>query len=153
VANASLGTTPGLNAVDSAANGMANNGVFTVVAAGNDTADACGYSPARAAEPLTIGATDITDDYASYSNSGGCVQLYAPGTDIVSAKLGGGSATESGTSMASPHVAGIAALYKQANGDKTQTEISSWLINQSTPDKITLLPADSYNNLLYSGGL
>jgi subtilisin family serine protease len=153
VANASLGTTPGFNAVDSAANGMANNGVFTVVAAGNDTADACGYSPARAAEPLTVGATDITDDYAYYSNSGGCVQLYAPGTDIVSAKLGGGSATESGTSMASPHVAGIAALYKQANGDKTQSEISSWLINQSTPDKITLLPADSYNNLLYSGGL
>lgn len=153
VVNASLGTTPGFNAADTAANGMADNGVFTVVAAGNDTANACDYSPARAAEPLTVGATDITDEYGYYSNSGLCVQLYAPGSDIVSAKLGGGSATESGTSMASPHVAGIAALYKQANGDKTQHEIMDWLFNQSTRDKILSLPADSYNYLLYSGGL
>lgn len=153
VANLSLGGTPASSTVDQAANKLADSGVFVAAAAGNDTADACGYSPARAARVFTIGATTNTDGYAGYSNRGPCVQLLAPGSGIVSAKLGGGSATLNGTSMAAPHVAGAAALYKQRFGDKPQGEIMTYLWDNATPDKITGQPANTPNRLLFTGGL
>ncbi|WP_158882561.1 S8 family peptidase [Amycolatopsis anabasis] len=153
VINASLGGTPGVNAVDSASDGASNNGVFTAVAAGNDTADACDYSPARASKPITIGATTKTDGYAGYSNRGTCVQLLAPGTDITSAWPGGGTNTISGTSMASPHVAGVAALYKQAYGDRSQAEVNNWLWQNASTGKIGSVPANTPNYLLFSAGL
>jgi subtilisin family serine protease len=88
------------------------------VAAGNGNQggkpqDACNYSPARVRTALTVGATDRTDAPASFSNYGGCVDLFAPGVGITSAWYTGGSNTISGTSMATPHVAGVAALYLQ----------------------------------------
>lgn len=152
VANASLGSTPGLAAVDTAANAVAGRGVFTSVAAGNDAADACNYSPARAARVFTIGATTISDGYAPYSNRGPCVQLLAPGSDIVSARLGGGSVALSGTPMA-PHVTGVAALFKQTFGDRSQGEIQNWFWSNATQNRVSGVPANTPNLLLFSAGL
>jgi subtilisin family serine protease len=153
VMNASLGGAPPSDAVDNAANAVANRGIFVAVAGGNDAADACGYSPARAAQPFTIGATTRTDGYATYSNRGQCVQLLAPGTDITSAWIGGTVKTISGTSMATPHVAGTVALLKQTVGDKTQAEVMNALWNNATQGKITSVPASTPNRLLFAGGL
>jgi subtilisin family serine protease len=117
VANMSLGG--GANtSVDDAVNNLISAGVTTVVAAGNGNQagraqDACNYSPARVPDALTIGATDATDTKTSWSNYGNCVDWFAPGRSITSAWIGGDSEirTISGTSMAAPHTAGVAALY------------------------------------------
>ncbi|MGW0520887.1 S8 family serine peptidase [Crossiella sp. NPDC003009] len=153
VANLSLGGTPGIAQVDEAANRLSDRGVFVAVAGGNATDDACKYSPARAARPITIGATTRTDGFATYSNRGSCVQLLAPGTDITSAWPGSRVNTISGTSMATPHVAGVAALFTQAHGDQPQKMIMNWLWQTGTPDRISGMPADTPNRLLYTGGL
>ncbi|MCO1576199.1 S8 family peptidase [Crossiella sp. SN42] len=153
VANLSLGGTPGIAQVDEAANRLSDRGVFVAVAGGNSTDDACKYSPARAARPITIGATTRTDGFAAYSNRGSCVQLLAPGTEITSAWPGSRVNTISGTSMATPHVAGVAALFKQAHGDQSQQTIMNWLWQAGTPDRIAGMPAATPNRLLYTGGL
>lgn len=153
VANASLGGTPPSDAVDNAANAVADSGVFLSVAAGNDTADACRYSPGRAPNVFTVGATTSSDAFAEYSNLDACVQILAPGSDIVSARLGGGSVAEDGTSMAAPHVTGVAALYKQAFGDLPQIDLQLWFWSNTTRDRISELPDHTPNYLLYSAGL
>ena len=109
VANMSLGggVSP---ALDRAVCNSIAAGVSYAVAAGNDNSDACNSSPARVFQALGAGATARSDARASFSNVGDCVDLFAPGQDILSARNGGGSTTLSGTSMASPHVAGVAAL-------------------------------------------
>ena len=120
VANMSLagGLNPAIN--DAVTNSMAQ-GVTYAVAAANSADDACAYSPAATPGALTVGATDNTDTRASFSNYGTCVDLFAPGVNVTSAWIGGNTAvnTISGTSMASPHVAGLAALYLQANPSAT----------------------------------
>lgn len=115
IINLSLGG-PANSAVDSAVAAATQAGLVVVVAAGNSGADACQYSPARAPSAITIGATDQSDNRAGYSNFGGCVDMYAPGTGITSAWISGASATRtiSGTSMAAPHVAGLAARLTQS---------------------------------------
>ncbi|ALG08791.1 S8 family peptidase [Kibdelosporangium phytohabitans] len=153
VLNGSLGGTPGISQVDTAANAVADKGVFVAVAGGNDAADSCNYSPARATRAFTVGATARNDSYAMYSNRGQCVQLLAPGTDITSAWIGTTTRTISGTSMASPHVAGVAALVKHAHGDRSQGDVTNWLWEQASTGRISQVPANTPNYLLNTGGL
>ncbi|MFJ4122612.1 S8 family peptidase [[Kitasatospora] papulosa] len=152
VVNASLGG-PASSAVDDAFDALAAEGTLPVVAAGNEDQDACDVSPARADGVLAVGASDNQDRQATFSNWGTCVWLYAPGVDIVSAKLGGGSKTLSGTSMASPHVAGAAALYKEQHPDASPQDVADALATEATPDVLAGLGAGSPDRLLHTGGL
>ncbi|ATW50766.1 S8 family peptidase [Streptomyces peucetius] len=152
VLNASLGSTKSTT-VNNAADALADSGVLPVVAAGNETQNACNVSPASAERVLAVGATDSSDQQADFSNYGACLSLYAPGASIVSAKLGGGSVSQNGTSMASPHVAGVAALYKSEHPTATAAEVKSWLIDNSTKNVVTGIGPGSPNRLLHTGGL
>ncbi|HWU09059.1 MAG TPA: S8 family peptidase [Streptomyces sp.] len=152
VVNASLGG-PASSAVDDAFDALAAQGTLPVVAAGNEDQDACDVSPARADGVLAVGASDAQDRQAAFSNWGSCVRLYAPGVDIVSANLGGGATTLSGTSMASPHVAGAAVLHMEQNPDAAPREVVDRLAAEATPDVLTDLGSGSPDRLLYTGGL
>lgn len=152
VLNASLGGERS-TAVDAAVESVADAGVLPVVAAGNDNRDACDVSPAAADGVLTVGASDRQDKETLFSNWGSCLSLYAPGVDIVSARLGGGTVSLNGTSMASPHVAGVAALYKQENPSASPAAVSRWLTDTATPDVLSGLTQGSPDLLLYTGGL
>jgi subtilisin family serine protease len=156
VANISIGCTnaaPCINTtVDAATTNLVNSGVFVSVAAGNFNVDACNGSPARAAGTITVAAMDYTDTKASYSNWGQCVDLYAPGTDISSDWLANGARNDSGTSMASPHVTGVAALLKADYGDQTSATIATWIKNAARPNLIKSNPTGTPNKLLYMYG-
>lgn len=138
VANMSLGGGAS-KALDDAVRNSATSGVFYSIAAGNNSANACNYSPARAGAGtnngiVTTAATNSGDKEASWSNDGSCVDIWAPGVSIVSTKKGGGITTMSGTSMAAPHVAGGGALYlstPRANMDPSSVE--SALKSAATP--------------------
>ena len=134
VANMSLGG-PQNTAVDAAVKGAAAKGVFFGVAAGNDGADACGHSPAAAGTTSgvdTVAATDSSDTEASWSNYGKCVDIWAPGVSIYSTYKGGSYATLSGTSMATPHVVGGAALYLSKNPAASPGAVETALYNAAT---------------------
>lgn len=152
VANMSLGGGYS-SSMNTAANNLANSGVFLAVAAGNSNANACNYSPSAAAAAFTVAASTSTDAKASYSNYGSCVDAYAPGSSIKSDWLNGGTNTISGTSMATPHVTGVAALYKGSHGDASSSTVSSWIVNNSTTGKITGNPSGTANRLLYKATL
>ncbi|MFI5827661.1 S8 family peptidase [Streptomyces sp. NPDC051578] len=152
VLNASLGG-PWSEAVNNAANALSDRGVLPVVAAGNSSEDACNVSPASADRVVTVAASNRWDEETSFSNYGRCVSLYAPGQDITSAKLGGGSVALNGTSMASPHVTGVAVLYKQAHPAATPAEVAGFLGDASTKDVLTSVSAGSPNRLLFTNGL
>ncbi|HLL05228.1 MAG TPA: S8 family peptidase [Myxococcaceae bacterium] len=152
VANMSLGG--GYSAtINTAVTNLANAGVFVVVAAGNDNANACNYSPASATAVTTVGATTSTDARASYSNYGSCVDVYAPGSSITSTWSNGSTNTISGTSMASPHVAGVGALYKATYGDASQDTVNSWIVNNATLNVVTGNPSGTVNKLLFKSTL
>ncbi|MGQ0431961.1 MAG: S8 family peptidase [Microthrixaceae bacterium] len=162
VANMSLGGSAN-NATDTAIRNLHNDGVTVAVAAGNDAADACSSSPARAPEAITVAATDQNDAMASFSNGGTCVDIFAPGVSVTSAWSTSNSATNtiSGTSMATPHVAGAAARYLQANPGSSPAAVASGLGAAASTGKVsgtarscTLLvvlcrPATAANRLLY----
>ncbi|MGW6742557.1 S8 family peptidase [Streptomyces sp. NPDC055025] len=152
VLNASIGGSSSA-AVDSAVDAVTASGVLPVVAAGNESQDSCGVSPAGATSALAVGATDKQDGEARFSNYGRCLTTYAPGVAIVSAKLGGGSSTLNGTSMASPHVAGVAALLKAKYPTASPAELTGWLTDASTKDVVRPISTGSPNRLLYTGGL
>ncbi len=152
VANASLGGGYSA-AVNTTAANLANSGVHLSVAAGNENRDAWNYSPASGSSVLTVVASDSSDGKASFSNYGCCVETYAPSVSITSARMCGGSTSMNGTSMASPHAAGIAALYKANNGDASSATINSWVTSNATPDVITGNVTGTPNRLLFKAGL
>ncbi|MGH3377080.1 MAG: S8 family peptidase [Actinoallomurus sp.] len=152
VANMSLGGSKSAT-IDAAAKKLTDAGVFLAVAAGNDGADACAGSPSGADGVLAVAASDKTDASADFTNYGKCVKVYAPGVDIASDWLNGGTNTISGTSMATPHVVGVAALYKEAKGDGSQATVTDWITSNATKDAVSGVPAGTPNLLLNTGGL
>jgi subtilisin family serine protease len=152
VANLSLGGGFS-SALNTAVNNLANSGVFVSVGAGGDAGNACNVSPASAASAMTVAASTSTDARASYTNYGSCVDIYAPGSSIISTWHTTTSATNtiSGTSMAAPHAAGVAARYKATYGNAATVTIDSWIKNRATLNKITGNPTGTPNRLLYIG--
>jgi subtilisin family serine protease len=152
VANLSLGG--GFSAtLNDALDNLANSGVFVASASGNSNANACNTSPASAPNSTTVNASDINDNKASFSNFGECTHLYAPGVAITSTVLRGGTSTFSGTSMAAPHVAGVAAMYKATFGDHSFDVVRDWLMDNATSGVISGNPSNTPNLLLYTNGL
>lgn len=151
VANMSLGGAAS-TALDTAVKNSIADGVTYAIAAGNNNRDACKFSPARVPEAITVGATTNTDTRASYSNYGACLDLFAPGSSITSAWYTSTTATNtiSGTSMATPHVAGAAALYKQVFPSATPQQVRDALVNNATSNVVINPGTKSPNKLLYT---
>ncbi|HZE42069.1 MAG TPA: S8 family peptidase [Stackebrandtia sp.] len=144
VANMSLGGGTDQALDDAVAKSIAS-GVTYAIAAGNESSDACSTSPAEVPEAITVAATDNTDTQADFSNFGKCVDLYAPGVDIVSTVPSNGEETMSGTSMATPHVAGIAALYLGENPGAAPADVSKALVDNGLKDVVQNPGADTPN--------
>lgn len=149
IANMSLGGSAS-PALDLAVCRSLAAGVAYAVAAGNENADACGSSPARVVQAATVGASTRGDSRANFSNRGTCVDLFAPGQDITSARRGGGETTLSGTSMASPHVAGVAALCLARQPGSSAESIKRCVLERASREKLAGVGAGSPNLLLYA---
>ncbi|MEU6311039.1 S8 family peptidase [Streptomyces sp. NPDC047014] len=152
VMNVSLGGDRS-DAVNRATTAVAAAGVLPVVAAGNSAADACASSPASAERVLAVGASGPRDEVSSFSNWGACVALHAPGEQIESARLGGGSVALKGTSMAAPHATGVAALHLAASPTASPEALAARLTGTSTPGLLTGLRPGAPDRLLFTGGL
>jgi subtilisin family serine protease len=152
VANMSLGGSYSAS-INRAAAALVDAGVFMAVAAGNDNANAANYSPASEASVCTVGATDRNDAKASYSNYGTVVDIQAPGSSILSTWIGGSSATNtiSGTSMASPHIAGLGAYLLALEGKKTPAALCNYIKSTALSGAITGLPSSTTNRLAFNG--
>lgn len=151
VANMSLGGDLS-ESLDEAVQNAVKSGVVFVVAAGNENQSACNVSPSNVPEAITVGATTRTDNRASYSNFGKCVDIFAPGSSITSAWKTNDTATStiSGTSMASPHVAGVVALYLEQNPGATPAQIDALVKKNATPNIVKSPGTASPNLFLYS---
>jgi subtilisin family serine protease len=150
VANMSLGGGASTSLDDAVRRSIAS-GVTYAIAAGNSNVDAGSSSPARVTQAITVGATERTDARASYSNFGSVLDIFAPGSGITSSWGTSDTATNtiSGTSMATPHVAGVAARYLQSNPGASPAQVSSALVSAATPNKVTSPGAGSPNRLLF----
>ena len=153
VANMSLGGDAS-SAVESAVRNSIAAGITYVVAAGNAGADAAHYSPASLAEAITVGSTTSADARSSFSNHGSVVDIFAPGSGITSAWHTSDTATRtiSGTSMASSHVAGVAARFLQGNPSASPTAVRDAIVNDGTLNRLSGLPAGTANRLLFRPG-
>ena len=151
VANLSLGG-PKRHVFDMAIHNAVDSGLTVVVSAGNSAQDACLQSPARAPRAITVAATSSTDTRAGFSNYGPCVDIFAPGVSVLSAWVTSDTATAtlSGTSMSSPHVAGVAALYLEQNPDAIPKKVRRSLVLQASMDKVISPGEGSPNRLLWS---
>jgi subtilisin family serine protease len=154
VANMSLGGETS-QVLDDAINNSINAGVVYTVAAGNEELDACNSSPSRIPEVLTIGAANASDQVAWFSNYGNCLDLFAPGLNILSAWNTGDSSSmvQSGTSMASPFVAGVSALYLESNPQASPSMVAEALLENATAGLLSGISGGSPNLYLYSAFL
>jgi subtilisin family serine protease len=152
VANISLAAAGGSLSLETSVNNSINSGVTYTIAAGNGNWDACNFTPARTPAALTVGASDETDLRALYSNGGACVDIFAPGNRIDSTWASSDTAIAnlSGSSMAAPMVAGVAALYLQAHPNATASAVSSAIMGSATSGVMDTLDTTSPNKLLYS---
>lgn len=150
VISMSLGVQAISNPIIDATNAAVVEGVVVVVAAGNSLADSCKFSPAAAEGAITVGASDINDDFAYFSNWGKCMDIVAPGVDITSVWLGSPDAVNSisGTSMSCPHVSGAVALLLSENPNLTPQEVKDLLIKNAGVDKLSINFPNTANSLL-----
>lgn len=151
VANMSLGGGVS-QALDDAIRASIKAGVSFVVAAGNENTNACNKSPARVAEALTVGSSTNKDERSSFSNFGSCVNVFAPGSGVLSAWYNSATATRTidGTSMASPHVAGVVAQYLQVEPQAQPAQVMSAVLDGAVQNKLTKIGTGSPNVLLNS---
>jgi len=151
VANMSLGGAAS-SAVDTAVASAVADGVTFAVAAGNENQNACNVSPSREPSAITVGSTTMTDARSSFSNFGTCVDIFAPGSSITSSWNTSDTATNtiSGTSMATPHVTGVAALFLETNPGASPATVTAAIVNSSTPNHVSNAGTGSPNRLLFS---
>ena len=150
VVNLSLGG-PASSTLDGAVKNLIAKGISVVAAAGNSSADACNYSPARVPDAITVGATTDSDARASYSNIGSCLDIFAPGSAITSTWLGSNAInTISGTSMAAPHVAGLVARFLSVNSGLTPQQVANSIKKSATLGVLTNIGAGSPNSLAFT---
>jgi subtilisin family serine protease len=150
VANMSLGGGAS-SALDTAVNNSINSGVTYAIAAGNANTNAANSSPARVAAAITVGSSTISDARSSFSNFGSVVDIFAPGSSILSAWRTSDTATAtlSGTSMATPHVAGVAARFLQSNPGSSPATVRNEIVNQATLNHLSGIPTGTANRLLF----
>ena len=152
VANISINASGLSTAMTNSISNSINSGITYVVSAGNFNADACAHSPGNISSALVIGATTASDNRAGYSNLGPCIDVWAPGNSITSTdfETNNGARVMSGTSMASPMVAGTAALYLQNNPTASPSTVQNAIKNNAMPNVVTNIDATSTNRLLSS---
>jgi serine protease len=154
VVNMSLGTDEPSPALDAAVSKLVSEGYTVVAAAGNSSGDACVHSPAHEPSAITVAASNIYDQQPAYTDYGSCVDLYAPGSMIRSSYMYSDTTYTlmSGTSMASPHVAGAAALYLETHPNALPAEVASAILGSATVGALTNIGAGSPNKLLFVTG-